>query len=65
MLSMLSEESDAPLQEYGPPNSGGGEYNSQGVSVQQLRKLQLSDDDRALMNKFRAQGEAKNNTVYK
>jgi hypothetical protein len=62
---MLSEESDAPLQEYGPPNSGGGEYNSQGVSVQQLRKLQLSDDDRALMNKFKAQGEAKNNTVYK
>jgi hypothetical protein len=55
---MLSGESDEPLQEYGPPNSGGGEYNSQGVSVQQLRKLQLSDDDRALMNKFRAQGEA-------
>lgn len=58
MLSMLSGDSDGPLQEYGPPNSGGGEYNSQGVSVQQLRKLQLSDDDRALMNKFRAQGEA-------
>jgi hypothetical protein len=58
MLCMLTDESDAPLQEYGPPNSGGGEYNSQGVPLQQLRKLQLSDDDRALMNKFRAQGEA-------
>jgi hypothetical protein len=58
MLSLLSGETDAPIQEYGPPNSGGGEYNSQGVPVQQLRKLQLSEDDRALMNKFRAQGEA-------
>ncbi|XP_021922158.1 uncharacterized protein LOC110830986 isoform X3 [Zootermopsis nevadensis] len=48
-------ESDAPVQEYGPPNSGGGQYNSQGVPAQQLRKLQLSEDDRALMNKFRAQ----------
>ncbi|XP_023712582.1 uncharacterized protein LOC111867196 isoform X4 [Cryptotermes secundus] len=48
-------DTDAPLQEYGPPNSGGGQYNSQGVPLQQLRKLQLSEDDRALMNKFKAQ----------
>ncbi|XP_075217167.1 uncharacterized protein LOC142322226 isoform X3 [Lycorma delicatula] len=30
-------------------------YNSQGVPVSQLRKLQLSDDDRALMNKVKTQ----------
>lgn len=32
-------------------------YNSQGVPLSQLRKLQLSDDDRALMNKVKNQGE--------
>ncbi|XP_046668685.1 protein piccolo-like isoform X3 [Homalodisca vitripennis] len=30
-------------------------YNSQGVPLSQLRKLQLSDDDRALMNKVKSQ----------
>ncbi|RZF48346.1 hypothetical protein LSTR_LSTR015889 [Laodelphax striatellus] len=30
-------------------------YNSQGVPLSQLRKLQLSDDDRALMNKVKTQ----------
>lgn len=32
-------------------------YNSQGVPLSQLRKMQLSDDDRALMNKVKSQGE--------
>lgn len=48
-------ESELPAQEYGPPSSGGGHWNSQGVPVQQMHKLQLNEDDRALMNKFRAQ----------
>ncbi|PSN48427.1 hypothetical protein C0J52_08640 [Blattella germanica] len=48
-------ESDVPAQEYGPPSSGGNQWNNQGIPVQHMRKLQLSEDDRALMNKFRAQ----------
>lgn len=32
-------------------------YNTQGVPLSQLRKLQLSEDDRALMNKVKTQGE--------
>ncbi|XP_049863822.1 uncharacterized protein LOC126362232 isoform X4 [Schistocerca gregaria] len=32
-----------------------GNQSTQGVPVQQLRKLQLSEDDRALMNRFKAQ----------
>lgn len=34
-----------------------GPQNTQGVPVSQLRKMQLTDDDRALMNKFKAQGK--------
>lgn len=33
-----------------------GTYNTQGVPVSQLRKLHLTDDDRALMNKVKTQG---------
>lgn len=32
-------------------------YNTQGVPLSQLRKLQLSEDDRALMNKVKTQGK--------
>lgn len=44
-------------------------YNSQGVPLSQLRKLQLSEDDRALMNKVKTQGKSslqftKTKTVY-
>ncbi|CAG2069574.1 unnamed protein product, partial [Timema podura] len=39
---------------------GGGDDHiapgRQGVPMQQQRKLQLNEDDRALMNKFKAQG---------
>lgn len=33
-----------------------GTYNTAGVPISQLRKMQLSDDDRALMDKFKNQG---------
>uniref|UniRef100_A0A1B6EEV9 WH2 domain-containing protein n=1 Tax=Clastoptera arizonana TaxID=38151 RepID=A0A1B6EEV9_9HEMI len=35
-------------------------YNSQGVPVSQLRKMQLSDDDRALLNKVKTQVDEEN-----
>lgn len=43
MLYTGADQNDAP-------------YNSQGVPLSQLRKLQLSDDDRALMDKVKSQG---------
>lgn len=33
-----------------------GTYNTAGVPLSQLRKMQLSEDDRALMDKFKSQG---------
>ena len=54
----LTGETDLQQQQQQPQYSAGrGQWNNEGVPVQQLRKLELSDDDRALMNKFRAQGK--------
>ncbi|KAJ9597373.1 hypothetical protein L9F63_011762, partial [Diploptera punctata] len=50
-----SEDAGTQPQQYVPPNAGRGQWNNEGVPVQQMRKLELNDDDRALMNKFRAQ----------
>jgi len=35
---------------------GSQTYNSQSLPLSELRKLQLSDDDRSFMNKVKSQG---------
>ncbi|KAK6633481.1 hypothetical protein RUM44_004088 [Polyplax serrata] len=40
-----------------------GTYNTAGVPLSQLRKMQLSDDDRALMDKFKSQVEIHGNDI--
>lgn len=46
----------SPQQRYQPPPPEYGTYNTAGVPLSQLRKMQLSEDDRALMDKFKQQG---------
>lgn len=55
--SQLKEnQTRSPQQRYQPPPPEYGTYNTAGVPLSQLRKMQLSEDDRALMDKFKQQG---------